>query len=159
MDSRLQYSRRSIREGIHMDKPKKLKEVQATYAALTADLRQPIILERDGRPVAALISIEDYEHYQALLKEREILSAREAGRAADRAVFGDLVGCALSSGDPIWIGGPEPRWRIPYRSFSGTPLAEVDVDARTLAVSLTDTQRTALLEKVEQLVTAGDVSA
>lgn len=142
-----------------MDKPKKLKEVQATYAALTADLRQPIVLERDGRPVAALISIEDYEHYQALLKEREILSAREARRAADRAVFGDLVGCALSSGDPIWIGGLEPRWRIPYRSFSGTLLAEVDVDARTLAVSLTDAQRTALLEKVEQLVTAGDVSA
>lgn len=142
-----------------MDKPKKLKEVQATYVAFTADLRQPIVLERDGRPVAALISIEDYEHYQALLKEREILSARETRRAADRAVFGDLVGCALSSGDPIWIGGLEPRWRIPYRSFSGTLLAEVDVDARTLAVSLTDAQRTALLEKVEQLVTAGDVSA
>ena len=142
-----------------MDKPKRLKEVQTTYAALTADLSQPIILERDGQPVAALISIEDYERYQALLKEREIFSARAARRAADRAVFGDLVGCALSSGDPIWIGDPEPRWRIPYRSFSGTLLAEIDVDARTLAVSLTDAQRTSLLERVEQLVTAGDVSA
>ena len=142
-----------------MDKPKRLKELQATYAALTADLSQPIILERDGQPVAALISIEDYERYQALLKEREIFSARAARRAADRAVFGDLVGCALSSGDPIWIGDPEPRWRIPYRSFSGTLLAEIDVDARTLAVSLTDAQRTSLLERVEQLVTAGDVSA
>ncbi|HKZ82934.1 MAG TPA: hypothetical protein VJ793_04680 [Anaerolineae bacterium] len=142
-----------------MDKPKKLKEVQATYAALTADLRQPIILERDGRPVAALISIEDYEHYQALLKEREILSAREARRAADRAVFGDLVGCALSSGDPVWIDGPEPHWRVPYRSFDGALLAEIDVHPTTLSVSLTETQRAALLEKVERWATAGNVSA
>jgi len=142
-----------------MDDPRKLKETQAAYTALTTDLSQPIILERNGQPIAALISIEDYERYQALLKEREIFSARAARRAADRAVFGDLVGCALSSGDPIWAGGPEPRWRIPYRSFSGTLLTEVDVDARTLAVSLTDAQRTALLEKVEQMVTAGDVSA
>jgi PHD/YefM family antitoxin component YafN of YafNO toxin-antitoxin module len=142
-----------------MDDLRKLKESLAAYAALTTDLSQPVILERDGQPIAALISIEDYERYQVLLKEREIFSARAARRAADRAVFGDLVGCALSSGDPIWIGDPEPRWRIPYRSFSGTLLAEVDVDARTLAVSLTDVQRTALLEKVEQLVTAGDASA
>jgi len=142
-----------------MDKPRKLEEVQAAYAALTTDLRQPIILERDGRPVAALISIEDYEHYQALLKEREILSAREARRAADRAVFGDLVGCALSSGDPIWIGDPEPRWRVPYRSFDGALLAEIDVHPTTLSVSLTETQRAALLEKVERWATAGNVSA
>jgi len=132
-----------------MDEPKKLKEIQATYAALTADLRQPIILERDGRPVAALISIEDYERYQALLKESEISSAREARRAADRAVFGDLVGCALSSGDPVWIVTPEPRWRVPYRSFDGALLAEIDVDPETLSASLTDAQRIALLEKMD----------
>ena len=105
------------------------------------------------------MSIEEYKRYQALLRQHERISALEARRAADRAVFGDLVGCALSSGDPEWGPSPEPHWRVPYRSFNGTLMAEVVVDARTQEVSLTDEERAALLQQVERLATAGDVSA
>ena len=98
--------------------------------------------------MAALISIEEYERYQALLKERQKISALEARRAADRAVFGNLVGCALSSGEPTWVPAPKLHWRVSYQSFDGTLLATVDVDACTQTVSLTDEERTALLERV-----------
>ncbi|MDY6874665.1 MAG: type II toxin-antitoxin system Phd/YefM family antitoxin [Chloroflexota bacterium] len=142
-----------------MDNPDQVKEASASYSMPVTDLSHPIILERDGQPVAVLMGIEEYERYQALLEEHQGVSALKARRAADRAVFGDLVGCALSSGDPEWAPAPEPRWRVPYRSFDGTLLAVVEVDARTRAVSLTDEERTALLEQVERLVTANDVSA
>lgn len=142
-----------------MNDPKQVRETRASYSASVADLSHPIILERDGQPVAALISIEEYERYQALLKEHQKVFVLEARRAADRAVFGDLVGCALSSGDPVWVPAPEPHWRVPYRSFDGTLLAVVDVDARTRAISLTDEERLVLLEQVERLTTTGDVSA
>ncbi len=142
-----------------MDDPKQVKETKASYSAPTTDLSHPVILERDGEPVAALLSIEEYERYQALLKEHQGTSALEARRVADHVVFGDLVGCALSSGDPVWVPAPEPHWRIPYRSFDGTLLAVVDVDARTQAVSLTDEERAELLERVERLATTGDAPA
>lgn len=142
-----------------MNTPKQVKDVGASYSASVTDLSQPIILERDGQPVAALISIEEYERYQALLEERQKALALEARRAADRAVFGDLVGCALSSGDPVWVSTPEPHWRVPYRSFDGTLLTTVNVDAHTLTVSLTNKERTALLEQLEQLATDNNVPA
>jgi prevent-host-death family protein len=142
-----------------MSKPKPAKEVRAPYSTSVTDLSNPIILERDGQPVAVLMSIEEYKRYQALLRQYESVSALEARRTADRAVFGDLVGCALSSGDPVWGSSPEPHWRIPYRSFNGTLMAEVVVDARTQEVSLTDEERAALLQQVERLATAGNVSA
>lgn len=108
--------------------------------------------------MAVLMSIEEYERYQALLGQHHRISALEARRAADRAVFGDLVGCALSSGDPVWEPSPEPHWRVPYRSFDGTLLAVVEVDAHTQAVSLTDEERATLLQRVESLATTGDAS-
>ncbi len=139
--------------------PHSTKESTASYAASVTDLSQPAILERAGQPVAVLLSIEEYERYQTLLTEHGRMSALEARRAADRAVFGDLVGCALSSGDPIWVPDPEPRWRVPYRSFDGRLLAVVDVDAHTRTVLLTDKERKALLDQVERLTTTNDVSA
>jgi len=142
-----------------MDNQKQVKETGAPYSAWVADLSRPVILERDGRPVAALVSIEEYERYQAWLREHQWLSASEARRAADRAVFGDLVGCALASGDPLWVSAPEPHWRIPYRSFDGTVLIAVDVDARTGTVALTDEEHAALMDKIEQLAAAGNVTA
>ncbi len=148
-----------IRDGNSMDDPKRVRENKASYSASVADLSHPIILERDGQPVAALMSIEEYARYQALLKEHQRISALEARRAADRAVFGDLVGCALSSGEPAWVPAPKPHWRVPYRSFDGTLLVVVEVDARTRAVSLTDEERAALLKQVERLATTSDVSA
>lgn len=141
-----------------MTASKKLKDAEVSYAASVTDLSQPIILERDGQPVAALISIEEYERYQALLKKRQTELALEARRAADRVVFGDLVGCALSSGNPVWMPDPEPHWRVPYRLFDGDLLMTVHVDAHTLAVSFTDEERAALLDQLEQLATEHDVS-
>ena len=138
-----------------MEKPDQIKETRASYSASVVDLNRPIILERGGQPVAALIGIEEYECYQTL-KKHQGTSALEARRAADRAVFGDLVGCALSSGDPTWTPVPEPHWRVPYRGFDGMLLTTVEVDARTGAVSLTDEECAALLERVEQLATTGD---
>lgn len=142
-----------------MDEIKNTKEAPLWPSALTADLSQPIVLERDGQPIAVLMSIEDYKHYQALLAQQAPLSALEARRAADRAVFGDLVGCALSSGDPIWAATPKPHWRVPYRFFDGTLLAIVEVDAQTGAVSLTDEARSNLLAQVERLVAAADAAS
>jgi PHD/YefM family antitoxin component YafN of YafNO toxin-antitoxin module len=142
-----------------MNTPKQIKDAGASYTASVTDLSQPIILERDGQPVAALISIEEYERYQTLLEEQRKTLALEARRTADHAVFGDLVGCALSSGDPVWTPTPEPHWRVPYRGFDGTLLITVNVDANTLAVSLTSEERTALLEQLEQLTTDDNVPA
>ncbi len=142
-----------------MDDPKQAKETRASYATSVVNLGTPTILERDGQPVAVLISIKEYERYQALLEQHQRISALQARRAADRAVFGELVGCALSSGDPTWSPAPEPRWRIPYRLFDGTLLATVEVDARTQAVLLTEQERTALLEQVERSVTTGNALA
>ena len=117
-----------------MDNLKQVGEAGAAYSASVADLDHPTSLDHDGQPVATLISIKEHERYQALLEEYRRASALEARRAADRAVFDDLVGCALSSGDPMWVPAPEPHWRVPYRSFDGTLMAVVDVDVRTLAV-------------------------
>jgi len=110
---------------------KRVKEFGAAYAASVTELSRPIILR---------------------------LQSQRARRAADRAVFGNLVGCALSGGEPEWVPTPEPHWRIPYRGFDGKLLITVDVEADTLAVSLTDEERSALLEKVEQQATADNVS-
>jgi len=142
-----------------MNASEQVKDARASYSASVTDLSRPIILERDGQPVAVLISIEEYERYQALLEEQQRIFTLKARRAADRAVFGDLVGCALSSGDPVWVPTPKPHWRVPYRSFDGTLLTIVDVDAHTLTASLTDEERAALLEQVERLMTGDNVPA
>lgn len=121
---------------------------------LTADLSRPVMVEQNGQPVAVLISIAEFEQYQALLASNRPIAASEARRAADRAVFGDLVGCALSSGDPIWVPEPQPHWRVPYRLFDGTLLAIVHVDAYSALVAFTAEERAALFDKVEHLAGA-----
>lgn len=101
-----------------MDDHKQTKETRTSCSTPVTDLSHPIVLERDGQPVSVLMS---YERYQALSGEQQVVSALEARRVADRAVFGGLVGCALSSGDPAWFP-PEPHWHVPYRSLDGTVL-------------------------------------
>ncbi|HMN27643.1 MAG TPA: hypothetical protein PKE45_05755 [Caldilineaceae bacterium] len=81
---------------------------------------------------------------------RQPLSASQAQRSADRSVFGDLVGCALSSGQPVWETEPQPHWQVPYRLFDGTLVKWVKVDAYTGNVSLTPQEREQLLQLVEQ---------
>ena len=131
----------------------------AEVNGISVQIGQPVVLEQNGSPVAVLISVSDFERYQKLRSTQAPISASEAQRAANRRVFGDLVGCALSCGEPVWIPGPEPHWRVPYRFFDGTLAQVVVVDANTGAVHLTDEDRNALLAKVvawaEQ---SGDVS-
>jgi hypothetical protein len=107
-----------------MSDPDEMKEARVSYSAPTA-VRAP-----------------------------EFISAAQARQLTDHAVFRDLVGCALSSGEPEWSATPQPHWRVPYRSLNGVLLATIDVDARTQIVSLTDEQRMALLEKIGQLAAA-----
>ena len=78
--------------------------------------------------------------------------ASQARRAANRRVFGDLVGCALSCGEPVWMPNPNPHWRVPYRFFDGTLAQVVKVDGYTGSVSLTDEERESLLQKVVEPV-------
>ncbi len=136
-----------------------LKEFSATYATATANLTQPLFLEQDGRPVAVVLSVQEFERYQTLLATRQFISSTEARRIAERALFGELVGCALSSGDPVWVPQPNPHWRIPYRLFDGRLITIVHVDAYTATAALTAVERNALLEKIEQLTDTANVFA
>lgn len=115
---------------------------------ISIQIGQPVVLEQDGNPVAVLFSVSEFERYQKLRSVQTPISASQAQRAANRRVFGDLVGCALSCGEPVWVPGPEPHWRIPYRLFDGTLAQVVAVDGNTGAVNLTDKERDALLAKV-----------
>jgi len=118
---------------------------------ITADLAQPVILEQDGEPVAVLISAAEYDRWQTLLQSQEQLTAVAARRAADKALFRDLVGCALSSGEPVLVPSPSPRWRVPYHFLpDGALAAIIEVDARTGAVALTDEERNRILAQVEK---------
>lgn len=137
-----------------MNETKNTNEALEWPAELSDQLETPVVLEQDGQPRAVLMSLKDYQRYQALLARQEYISAREARRAANRAVFDDLVGCPLSCGEPIWAPQPQPHWRVPYRLFDGTLMAVVEVDAYTGAVSLTEQERMDLLDRVRQAVTA-----
>ncbi len=134
-----------------MDKPRVVKEAGIHYLALMENLSQPIILERDGEPVAVLMSLAEYE---TMIAAGQSLSAVQARRAADKVVLQDLVGCALSSGEPLFSPLPAPHWRVPYRYVDGSLVAIVPVDIQSGHVSFTAQERDALLVQVEQLTEA-----
>jgi hypothetical protein len=139
-----------------MDETKNVNRTIEWPATLTGSLDEPVVLEQNGEPKAVLMSIKDYRRYQAILARQEYISARQARRAANRAVFGDLVGCPLSCDEPIWIPQPEPHWRVPYRLFDGTLMVVVDVDAYTGIALFTEQERAALLERVRQAAILND---
>ncbi|MCP4362164.1 MAG: type II toxin-antitoxin system Phd/YefM family antitoxin [Chloroflexi bacterium] len=129
----------------------KIKEGTVNKTA-TTDLEQPVILERKGEAVAVLMSVAEYDRYQIVLQSQEQLSAAAARRAADKAIFQDLVGCALSSGEPMFAAAPHPHWRVPYRFLGDNALvAIIEVNAQTGAVVLTNAERDQILAQVEQL--------
>jgi len=83
---------------IIMAKTVSLKEAQATYSISLdkMDLEQaPLILERDGEPVAAIISIEDYRRLVASQDDdawrREQLQRLEPNRAAFQRLLPELL--------------------------------------------------------------------
>jgi hypothetical protein len=137
-----------------LNKPNNIRATSEWSDALLDKLESPVILEQNGQPRTVLISVKDYQRYQALLAQQEYVSAHEARQAANRAVFGDLVGCPFRCGEPVWAAEPEPHWRVPYRLFNGTLMTIVEVDAFTGIVSLTEEERTDLWKRVRQAVTA-----
>lgn len=128
----------------------KVRESVAGKTATTS-LEQPVILERDGEPVAVLMSVAEYNRYQAILQSQEQLSAVAARRAADKALFQNLVGCALSSDEPVLAASPRPHWRVSYRFLDGTLVAIIEVNAHTGTVALTNIERDKILSHVEKL--------
>ena len=53
-----------------MAEAKQLKEALAAYGAVAADLKAPVVLERDGQPVAVILSFEEYRRLRNIA-ERE----------------------------------------------------------------------------------------
>jgi PHD/YefM family antitoxin component YafN of YafNO toxin-antitoxin module len=118
---------------------------------ITTSLEHPVILEQDGKQIAVLISPAEYNQWQATLQMQEQLTAAAARRAADKALFQDLAGCALSSGEPVYVPTPPPRWRVPYRFLPDGGLAAIiEVDARSGTAALTETERRRILSQLEE---------
>lgn len=67
-----------------MAEPKPVKEIAVAYGTVTADLEQPLVLERDGRPFAVVLSFEEYQRL------RELVAAEEL-KASWRARFESLL--------------------------------------------------------------------
>lgn len=131
-----------------MNQEKPIKEPSVSYQVAHANLEQPVIVEEEGKPVAVLLSMAEYEQYQMLRQTQHFLSATAARRAADRALFQDLVGLAVHSEEPIWSPPPHAQWRVPYRIINGPLLTLIAVDARTGEVALTEEQRSQFLTQV-----------
>jgi prevent-host-death family protein len=88
----------TLTEVIIMAKTVSLKEAQATYSLSLdrMDLEQvPLILERNGEPVAAIISIEDYRRLAAGQNDdawrQEQLQRPEPNRAAFQRLLPELL--------------------------------------------------------------------
>ena len=63
----------------------RIAEASAAYGSAVADLQRPLILERQGQPLAVLISFEEYRRL------REIESADEARRRAHWSRLSELL--------------------------------------------------------------------
>ena len=50
-----------------MAEAKQLKEALAAYGAVATDLKAPVVLERDGQPVAVILSFEEYRRLQNMV--------------------------------------------------------------------------------------------
>jgi PHD/YefM family antitoxin component YafN of YafNO toxin-antitoxin module len=55
-----------------MTEAKQLKEALAAYGAVAADLKAPVVLERDGQPVAVILSFEEYRRLQDIAEREQI---------------------------------------------------------------------------------------
>ena len=139
-----------------MESRKIIKEVRPPYLVNQETPEEAVFLQDKGQTVAVMISIAEYERYQVLLHATATINASEARKLANRVIFGDLVGLALSVGDPVWVQAPQPAWRIAYRLFDGTLVRVVDVDAQTGQVLLSSQERDKMLMKVSTWVEKND---
>jgi hypothetical protein len=55
-----------------MAEEKELKEAQAAYGAAPADSVEPIILERDGHPVFAVLPFEEYRRLREIAEHGQV---------------------------------------------------------------------------------------
>lgn len=78
----------------------------------------------------------------------ELIPPKIAWRVANRALLGDLAGTALSIGKPQFYDHPKPVWRVPFTTRDGKVFTEIEVDARTAAVNLTEEERQSLLDQL-----------
>ncbi|MBI5567742.1 MAG: type II toxin-antitoxin system Phd/YefM family antitoxin [Chloroflexi bacterium] len=53
-----------------MAEPKRISEAAVTYGLPVVDLADPLIIERDGQPVAVVLPYEDYAELKAEAAER-----------------------------------------------------------------------------------------
>lgn len=56
-----------------MAETKNINEAPDWPEAWLDDLEAPVILAQQGRPKAVLMSLKDYQHYQALLARQEFI--------------------------------------------------------------------------------------
>ena len=77
-----------------MGKPLSVSEAAAVYGTAVADLHQPIILQQEGRPLAVIVTFDEYQHWRALAADEaqrrlagwrslEVLLAEIQGRPSD----------------------------------------------------------------------------
>jgi len=74
-----------------MSEDQSVREAAVVYAAHTADIRRPIVLEHDGQPVAAIVPYRDYQRFltwkeqdqQVAWREMEELLARVHSQPTD----------------------------------------------------------------------------
>lgn len=55
-----------------MAEAKQLREALAAYGAVAADLKAPVVLERDGQPVAVVLSFEEYRRLRDLAEREQV---------------------------------------------------------------------------------------
>jgi PHD/YefM family antitoxin component YafN of YafNO toxin-antitoxin module len=55
-----------------MAEEKELKEAQVAYNAVPADSVEPIILERDGQPVFAVLPFEEYRRLRDMAEREQV---------------------------------------------------------------------------------------
>ena len=63
-----------------MAKIERISEVAVDYGMAKADLQRPLVVERDGRPLAVLIAFEEYRRLQSIAageKRRQQMAWRE----------------------------------------------------------------------------------
>lgn len=117
---------------IDMVKRISLKETQAAYAISVDDLNLaegPVILERNGDAVAALVPIEEYQQFTAW-RERQEKEARHRAHMEtferERAAFLRLKPKLLETHRGLWV------------AIVGEQVVDSDTDSRTLAKRVYD---------------------
>jgi len=84
-----------------------LKEAQATYTVDPAEVgSEPLILERNGKPVAAVIPFEDYERFAVWQKQQEAETWRRAqidALADEKAAYERLQPELLKTHRGQWV--------------------------------------------------------